>query len=127
MREEELENQVVPLSREVFCRSIAPAIDEARAACRDWLACRGRPAFDEIALLAVPALETMMERGWVTVHGEWATRLEASFRIARDPSDLRFRGRIAEIVEILWWATRDGAPGPSGGPVASMMEKSRPR
>src|SRR5262245_53878805 len=101
---------VVPLSLEVMRRTIGPDVEAARGAVKAWLNDGPTPDFDAIASLVVPAIETLLERAWIRVNDQWEHRVSSALEILEDPSDLRWRGRVTELLELVYWALSEKRP-----------------
>jgi hypothetical protein len=115
-------SKVVLLSVEPLRRAIGPHVEAAHRDVHAWMGGSGpEPDFVAIAQIVVPALERLLDGGRVRVSKAWEERLDRTLDTARDPfgNQFFFRGAVAELLEIVWWALCAGPP--PRGPLAAEM------
>jgi hypothetical protein len=119
-------SKVVLISVEPLRRTIGPDVEAAHRDLHVWMRGSGpEPDFVAIAQIVVPALERLLDGGRVRVNKAWEERLERTLDTAKDPSGnpFFFRGAVAEVLEIVWWALCAGPP--PRGPLAAQMSLGR--
>lgn len=118
----------LPFSREVLRRQLGARPLEDAAAIQRWLRGGPEPDFEDVARYVVPALETILLRGWLHLSAEWEARVRETLTAASRPSAAGFRGPVAEALELVCWALYPDRPlSPPKAPLAAQMALGRPK
>jgi hypothetical protein len=122
------QGRVSPLSVAILARDIGPHVHAARHGIQRWLLEQQDYDFDEAARLVVPAIQLLLERGWLTLNEAWTARVRAAIECATSsPRPADFRGAVAELTEIVWWVLNtDQRPHPPRGPAAAQLFLVKP-
>jgi hypothetical protein len=102
--------EIVVLSLDALRRTIGHRVAADDRAIRGWILGGSEPDFAAIAEYAVPALRTILARGWIERDPGSKERLGRTLKGAADPALPGFRGAVAETVALIARALVGGPP-----------------